>query len=84
MPVPFFDLRCPFSSRQIAPSARFGYTEQASVRVLLEPVLVTRCAPPGHAVRKWWNWQTHHLEGVAPKGVRVQVPPSAPYILFQV
>src|ERR1035437_5904003 len=20
--------------------------------------------------RKWWNWQTHHLEGVAPKGVR--------------
>src|SRR5438067_2179467 len=30
-------------------------------------------------VRKWWNWQTHHLEGVAPKGVGVQVPPSAPY-----
>src|SRR5206468_11565121 len=29
-------------------------------------------------VRKWWNWQTHHLEGVAPKGVGVQVPPSAP------
>ena len=30
-------------------------------------------------VRKWWNWQTHHLEGVAPKGVGVQIPPSAPY-----
>src|SRR5579864_2884268 len=28
--------------------------------------------------RKWWNWQTHHLEGVAPKGMGVQVPPSAP------
>src|SRR5262249_19692947 len=26
---------------------------------------------------KWWNWQTHHLEGVAPRGVRVRVPPSA-------
>jgi hypothetical protein len=32
-------------------------------------------------VRKWWNWQTHHLEGVAPKGVGVQIPPSAPDIL---
>src|SRR3974390_535788 len=31
-----------------------------------------------HTPRKWWNWQTHHLEGVAPKGMRVQVPPSAP------
>jgi hypothetical protein len=31
-------------------------------------------------VRKWWNWQTHHLEGVAPKGVGVQIPPSAPNI----
>jgi hypothetical protein len=29
-------------------------------------------------MRKWWNWQTHHLEGVAPKGMGVQVPPSAP------
>src|ERR1700730_3180744 len=28
--------------------------------------------------RKWWNWQTHHLEGVAPQGVGVQIPPSAP------
>src|SRR5262245_33147990 len=26
---------------------------------------------------KWWNWQTHHLEGVAPRGMRVRVPPSA-------
>ncbi len=32
------------------------------------------------SVRKWWNWQTHHLEGVAPKGVGVQIPPSAPSI----
>ena len=31
-----------------------------------------------YEVRKWWNWQTHHLEGVAPKGVGVQIPPSAP------
>jgi preprotein translocase subunit SecG len=30
--------------------------------------------------RKWWNWQTHHLEGVAPQGVGVQIPPSAPGI----
>jgi hypothetical protein len=29
-------------------------------------------------LRKWWNWQTHHLEVVAPKGVGVQIPPSAP------
>jgi preprotein translocase subunit SecG len=33
------------------------------------------------AERKWWNWQTHHLEGVAPKGVGVQIPPSAPSFL---
>src|SRR5271167_5128853 len=33
-------------------------------------------------VRKWWNWQTHHLEGVAPKGVGVQIPPSAPCTYF--
>ena len=32
-------------------------------------------------MRKWWNWQTHHLEGVAPKGVGVQIPPSAPQVL---
>ncbi len=31
-------------------------------------------------MRKWWNWQTHHLEGVAPQGMRVQVPPSAPFL----
>ena len=23
--------------------------------------------PPSVVKRKWWNWQTHHLEGVAPK-----------------
>ena len=34
--------------------------------------------PPSVVLRKWWNWQTHHLEGVAPKGVGVQIPPSAP------
>ena len=32
--------------------------------------------------RKWWNWQTHHLEGVAPQGVGVQIPPSAPLTTF--
>src|SRR5439155_26947973 len=32
--------------------------------------------------RKWWNWQTHHLEGVAPKGVGVQIPPSAPILPY--
>ncbi len=26
---------------------------------------------------KWWNRQTHHLEWVAPRGVRVRIPPSA-------
>src|SRR2546428_135207 len=31
---------------------------------------------------KWWNWQTHHLEGVAPRGVRVRVPPSALSLLI--
>jgi preprotein translocase subunit SecG len=34
-------------------------------------------------LRKWWNWQTHHLEGVAPKGVGVQIPPSAPAFFMQ-
>ena len=29
-------------------------------------------------MRRWRNWQTHHLEGVAPKGMGVQVPLSAP------
>ena len=33
-----------------------------------------------YKLRKWWNWQTHHLEGVAPKGVGVQIPPSAPIL----
>ena len=47
------------------------------------PVLYNRMqtlilARPSKTLRKWWNWQTHHLEGVAPKGMRVQVPPSAP------
>jgi hypothetical protein len=35
-----------------------------------------------YKVRKWWNWQTHHLEGVAPKGVGVQIPPSAPILML--
>ena len=33
-------------------------------------------------MRKWWNWQTHHLEGVAAQAMRVQVPPSAPVFEF--
>src|SRR5437660_2190056 len=41
-----------------------------------DSLYVGNCAP----VRKWWNWQTHHLEGVAPKGVGVQIPPSAPSV----
>src|SRR5207245_11368865 len=43
-----------------------------------DSLYVGNCAP----VRKWWNWQTHHLEGVAPKGVGVQIPPSAPIALL--
>src|SRR5882724_6662974 len=41
-----------------------------------DSLYVGNCVP----VRKWWNWQTHHLEGVAPKGVGVQIPPSAPIL----
>ncbi len=40
------------------------------------------CYNPEESLRKWWNWQTHHLEGVAPKGVGVQIPPSAPLALI--
>src|SRR5436305_2591401 len=40
-----------------------------------DSLYVGNCAP----VRKWWNWQTHHLEGVAPKGVGAQIPPPAPW-----
>src|SRR5581483_4159951 len=42
------------------------------------------CRGSSRRVRKWWNWQTHHLEGVAPKGVGVQIPPSAPSTLSSV
>jgi hypothetical protein len=28
-------------------------------------------------LRSWWNWQTHHLEGVAGRPVRVRVSPTA-------
>ena len=49
------------------------------MRCLGEPFNRCSCGWWASDVRKWWNWQTHHLEGVAPKGVRVQVPPSAPY-----
>lgn len=24
-------------------------------------------------MRAWWNWQTHQLEGLAPRGIQVQV-----------
>jgi hypothetical protein len=27
----------------------------------------------------WWNWQTRTFEGRMPKGLRVQVPPRAPF-----
>src|ERR1700761_5192203 len=29
-------------------------------------------------MRRWRNWQTHYLEVVAPQGIGVQVPSSAP------
>jgi hypothetical protein len=32
-------------------------------------------------LRKWWNWQTHHLEGVAPKR-RAGSSPAFRTILF--
>ncbi len=41
-------------------------------------IIETALSAVSYPVRKWWNWQTHHLEGVAPKGVGVQIPPSAP------
>ena len=41
-------------------------------------IALSHCCIVVYRVRKWWNWQTHHLEGVAPKGVGVQIPPSAP------
>jgi preprotein translocase subunit SecG len=36
------------------------------------------------SARKWRNWQTHHLEEVAPRGLGVQVPSSAPSFEVQV
>ena len=29
-------------------------------------------------LRMWWNWQTRRTQNPVPKGVRVQIPPSAP------
>ena len=34
-----------------------------------------------HLERRWRNWQTHQLEVLAPKGIGVQVPSSAPELL---
>ena len=33
-------------------------------------------------MRRWRNWQTHQLEVLAPRGIGVQVPSSAPRILL--
>jgi hypothetical protein len=57
-------------------SAQFGMPSQDE--------LAKHRSQLSYKVRKWWNWQTHHLEGVAPKGVGVQIPPSAPTPLFRV
>ena len=32
----------------------------------------------------WWNWQTRTFEGRMPKGLRVQVPPRAPFEVLDV
>src|ERR1700734_3512141 len=53
-------------------SAQFGMPSQDE--------LAKHRSQLSYKVRKWWNWQTHHLEGVAPKGVGVQIPPSAPIL----
>ncbi len=61
--------RSPGRRRQPGPEILRGH------RKVLKPLCYNRhCLE----MRKWWNWQTHHLEGVAPKGVGVQIPPSAP------
>jgi hypothetical protein len=55
------------------PSARCGPVAMGTRVIKSKPIRKQFLS-----VRKWWNWQTHHLEGVAPKGVGVQIPPSAP------
>jgi preprotein translocase subunit SecG len=67
------------ATQQSAPAARAAAGQSAAAG---QPAAVR---PQGgfkvnesHRVPKWWNWQTHHLEGVAPRGMRVRIPPSAP------
>src|SRR5437764_8149182 len=57
------------------------HPEDTGCFVIIEFVfrgLSSRFTPVLRFSRKWWNWQTHHLEGVAPKGMGGEVPPSAP------
>src|ERR1700722_11811009 len=56
-------------------SAQFGMPSQDE--------LAKHRSQLSYKVRKWWNWQTHHLEGVAPKGVGVQIPPSPPKVFLR-
>ncbi len=60
--------------RTMLDSVEFGL----SARVMQTSVFPQTVCKILFLKRKWWNWQTHHLEGVAPKGVGVQIPPSAP------
>ena len=39
-----------------------------------------RCESCSHDQHLWWNWYTHNLEVVAPKGMRVRISPDAPKI----
>jgi hypothetical protein len=45
--------------------------------------LFTKGRPQPRHMRSWWNWQTHHLEGVAGRPVRVRVSPNAPSMFTQ-
>jgi hypothetical protein len=70
-------------SRKSSRMIRLSSTRRPDCRAFLIEVReegreVAGVRHPSFDVRKWWNWQTHHLEGVAPKGVGVQIPPSAP------
>jgi hypothetical protein len=51
--------------------------------MLLYRLLIRRPQPPSlrrRTVPEWRNRQTHLIQNQAPQGVRVQVPPPAPFI----
>jgi hypothetical protein len=68
LPRPQTRVEC---KRSVEDPVQLDAPSDADLAKILKRVAVT--------MRKWWNWQTHHLEGVAPKGVGVQIPPSAPF-----